>query len=69
MNELKPCPFCGGKADFVYFNNGSRYRSNVIYKNDKCTVKCLKCEVELPRAYKGTNRAAEAWNRRANDQT
>ena len=65
MSELKPCPFCGGKADYVYLERGSKYRSNIVYKNNKCTVRCMVCEVELPRIYKGTERAATAWNRRA----
>lgn len=65
MGELKPCPFCGGKARFV--ND-----SDVIV-----TVVCEKCEAEMVRPsatkfkYLGkyhkdpTVGVREAWNERA----
>ncbi|HPE08135.1 MAG TPA: Lar family restriction alleviation protein [Saprospiraceae bacterium] len=62
---LLNCPLCGGKADFVYLQRGSKFRSNVVLKNNKCTVKCLRCELELPRMYSEAEKAAKAWNKRA----
>ena len=32
MNELKPCPFCGGKA---------------IYNEKKVRIECIKCEAQI----------------------
>lgn len=58
INVLKPCPFCGGKAniDRDYTNNAYVY--------------CTKCEIST-RIYMtglnsltGTQQAIEAWNRR-----
>jgi Lar family restriction alleviation protein len=52
MNEdLKPCPFCGGKAKFGYFNS-------------KWYVKCEKCDMELPHLYYEKEEATSKWNRR-----
>lgn len=61
--ELKPCPFCGGEARMnVAFASGGDHSVGVY-------VVCLEC-----RSWSGTKwgdgaqeKAAEAWNRRAND--
>lgn len=58
--ELKPCPFCGGKARLVY---AQPYNA----------VQCTKCKVfgkTIVDAYEqrdGQIDAIEAWNRRAED--
>lgn len=52
MPELKPCPFCGGKA---------------IYVRDHCDyVHCSKCDATGPGAHivGGENKWVEAWNTR-----
>ena len=67
--ELKRCPFCGGEATPVYIEKGSRYTSNVLYLQKSGTIKCKKCEIELPRRYSKITKAIETWNRRANDET
>lgn len=57
MAELKPCPFCGGKAKYVY---------QMPYN----AVKCTKCKVfgkTIVDSYEqqdGKAEAIEAWNRR-----
>ena len=49
--ELKPCPFCGGKAViFKYF----------------WSVRCEDCLVETS-IFETKEEATEAWNRRVND--
>lgn len=63
MEELKPCPFCGGEARMhVAFASGGDHSVGVY-------VECLEC-----RSCSGTKwgdgaqeKAADAWNRRAND--
>jgi len=60
--ELKPCPFCGGKADLIivpgYFQQG--------LSSSGWLVKCLAgCCNQMP--YASDHDAIEAWNRRAKD--
>lgn len=54
MAELKPCPFCGGKVEIVF------YRGNTA-------VECPKCGCALNTWIGMTKEeATKAWNRRAN---
>lgn len=46
MFELKPCPFCGGKAVFtgkMYNLDGGNGQQTVF------TISCSKCDVSLPK--------------------
>lgn len=69
MNELKPCPFCGGKK--ICINNFGFHTYN---------VECLLCHAETNRfgiepakwdveelRDKGLKDAIKAWNRRADN--
>lgn len=60
--ELKPCPFCGGKAVWEENNDLIENRLFKAYK-----VKCSKCRCSpYPNKYSGDkNELAETWNRRA----
>lgn len=62
MEELKPCPFCGGEASVYYF---AHYDSEctVTCSNPNCraSVSARSCE-SMTTAY---NRARKLWNRRA----
>ena len=56
--ELKPCPFCGGKAFIdIYMRPKEEYR-----------IRCLYCPTRFGR-YAGFNKkeAIEAWNRRTEE--
>lgn len=64
MNELKPCPFCGGEATVFASSEGGVF------------VVCMKCQVRTHTlvdtlAYnKPTNavkKVIEAWNRRVDN--
>lgn len=52
MEQLKPCPFCGGEAYF--------------YEFERC-IGCLNCGVETV-SYHTEEEAIEAWNRRIEDE-
>ena len=62
MDELKPCPFCGGKAMLI----ANRYR----HEQTSFFVKCSneECEV-IPETYENEiiDFVIKAWNRRAED--
>lgn len=77
--ELKPCPFCGGEANFKRKSNLSG-NSEVGFD---FTIKCSECDIEIPRTYRVTfilgvrgkiitiiderQKAMDDWNRRADD--
>ena len=67
MEKLKPCPFCGGKAVPVYYENGSGFTSNLFYASKKCTIKCEKCGIVAPHIYAKASNAIKYWNRRVSD--
>jgi len=63
MVELKPCPFCGGKALLEEF---------VVRKGFEACIVCSDCMVYMPTiTYDTQEEATEAvtkdWNRRAED--
>lgn len=56
MEELKRCPFCGGKAETV----GGKTEEEVAW------VYCKQCYAESG-TYKTKALAIQAWNRRTNE--
>lgn len=54
MSELKPCPFCGGKAKTQSF-----YRDHRVY--------CRTCNASTMCYYETKEKAIAAWNRRVGD--
>ena len=59
MEELKPCPFCGGEAKIVHGDLG-RSGSRVICKDCGCST----AFVSISTRYSCDTKAAEAWNTR-----
>ena len=51
-SEIKPCPFCGGKAEVLYTG---KY---------ECFIRCRRGCAEQTRLYKMKGSAIKAWNRR-----
>lgn len=81
LTDLKPCPFCGGKAEYVTVmvtQGGPPMGSNIYYN-----IRCESCKANAPGAVGGLfvflnekgkvkiefdeseRKAVEAWNRRA----
>lgn len=60
MEELKPCPFCGGKADLVDY--GLTGRMKVV----QCSDCGARTRVFNPNVKRGN--AIDAWNRRTKDE-
>lgn len=66
MNDLKPCPFCAGKAEL------KEYRGFYGYSEDSYAIKCTRChaEIKMSIGYLNLREAViQAWNRRENDDT
>ena len=60
MDKLKPCPFCGGKAELLIVPG--RFKSGL--SSSGWLVKCTNgCCNQMP--YTSDHDAKEAWNRRA----
>ena len=78
MNKLKPCPFCGGEAEFI---TKSKFTRGVGVVGYTFVIECRSCGVSLPKTYTTEfslnkngeftpNRdereiAVDLWNRRA----
>lgn len=63
MNEdIKPCPFCGGKPDLYTVPLKTKYEGYHNYTKAQC--KTCKAQTNV---YYFENDAIEAWNRRYKD--
>lgn len=62
MNELKPCPFCGGVACQVFSVWGEGYRYGCI------TNGCIGNANNLLKQFNSDKEAIEAWNTRATEK-
>lgn len=60
MNILKPCPFCGGEADFE--------DTKACCTDATWTVVCTQCGSRLGIESLDKNDVAEDWNRRVVDE-
>ena len=47
--KLKPCPFCGGEAEFFEENNGYHSRGNAEWT---LGIRCTKCGIKSPHIYR-----------------
>lgn len=66
MEELRPCPFCGGGAELAFGGEGS------CTTKGKSFVRCKVCNAlgekfEVSPRYCSDDKAIEAWNRRASE--
>ena len=63
-SELKPCPFCGGKAEFGV--NPNTFCKTIWVYCQKCGAETKHFEIDLYSC--AAKNAAEAWNRRADNE-
>ena len=71
MDYLKPCPFCGGKAEHLYWYDtslGGIY-TNIPWEDDgkMHILRCKKCKVETAK-FKTQIGCFKAWNRRVDNE-
>lgn len=64
MNELKPCPFCGGEARLRAFRT---YIQSKHRMGEKYYIECCECGLNAPN-FINKEEAIEAWNRRVDDE-
>ena len=57
-DDLRPCPFCGGRAEYRYLPNIDRHKPKPSHK-----IVCVRCHVFVERA--SVRGAYERWNKRA----
>lgn len=59
--ELKPCPFCGGKAELIRWS---------IWEGSEITdfVQCTECTADGKHFHDEPDKAIAAWNRRTDDE-
>ena len=62
MTELKPCPFCGGKAKVIELDPFNRYRGRF----HTWGVRCVKCGVEMVSGVSKED-VIKTWNWRADN--
>jgi hypothetical protein len=65
QNELKPCPFCGGRAAIGRTKKTLKLQYAVGCDNTRCIANRLRNPFVLH--YLSETEAAEAWNRRVSD--
>ena len=59
MTDLKPCPFCRGKAELkIICSDGIAMMPKITWHR----VRCVKCDAQIERF--ASVEAIEAWNRR-----
>lgn len=63
MEQLKPCPFCGGKAEIVPHKFYSKMLDD--WKVDSYGVVCKRCHASGYQFWGTEKHAIDAWNRRA----
>ena len=50
--DIKPCPFCGGKAEFV------------LIQGDDIIIRCSSCHASTEKCFWRYKHAVRAWNKR-----
>ena len=64
VTELKPCPLCGGEAEYLHVSGIRHPWSGVQADALAMTVHCTRCGCTIPSDI-NQGRITELWNRRA----
>lgn len=67
MQELKPCPFCGGEAVVDHWELSSPDEGWEDEREDIYYIVCSECGSETYE-YRSKEEAIEAWNRRKKNE-
>jgi hypothetical protein len=73
MDELKPCPFCGGEAKVKVCDGSGTYYADIgtVVLHGRtmthCLILCEKCRVRT-QAYLTRRGVFNAWNRRVENE-
>jgi Lar family restriction alleviation protein len=64
--ELKPCPFCGGRAILTMMNDGKSLSGYAV----ACERTSIDCPTAMPatKFFASHDMAIREWNRRATDE-
>lgn len=73
MEELKPCPFCGGEAEYyTYEQEHDLYDSNTLgfLETYETTEHCVGCEecLAMVGPFATKKQAIKSWNTRAYEE-
>ena len=64
MIELKPCPFCGGEAEYLYFASSRCNFVKVQCKTCRSSTRAFVQVDEYRQQRPGEEQAGNFWNRR-----
>lgn len=62
MDELKPCPFCGGHADLIEHRFFDEHRND--WEVCSYSIECGRCFASSFKFYKTKEEAVKRWNTR-----
>lgn len=70
QNELKSCPFCGGKVTHIFTSHKTLHYRDFQYSCQKCgAIIFLPCKSKYESSEKTEKEAMNAWNRRTSNAT
>lgn len=67
IDELLPCPFCGGRADYWHTPHVGGLHNCAVLDACGIAIECTKCHATTI-GYMSEDWAIAAWNRRASHE-
>ena len=69
MTELKPCPFCGGKAEIIEHDNMPVLAWFGYFPDHYYSVRCSNEHGVALSGFRSIEEAVKYWNRRITDES